>query len=211
MREHVVLVHQRQLVTRSLVAALERVADDALDAERGVQALLGRHLVRRAPAQDAAGAGVRTLGPFAHHDHVDVGRGLAGQRRLDTGVEPNRPQVDVVVELEPQPQQQTTLEDAARHGGVAHRAEQDRVVPADLLEHRVGQRLAGGVPASRAEVVLGRRESRPRCAATASRTLRPSATTSGPMPSPPMTASRYSVMGPQRIGASVRANDPPGD
>ena len=52
-----------------------------------------------------------------------------------------RAQVDVVIELEAQPQQQAALEHAARHGRVAHRAKQDRLVAPDLLEHRVGQRF----------------------------------------------------------------------
>ena len=61
----------------------------------------------------------------------------------------------MVVEGEPQLQQQAALEHAAGHRRVADRAEQDRVVAAQLVEHRVGQRLAGRVPAPGAEVVLG--------------------------------------------------------
>ena len=61
----------------------------------------------------------------------------------------------MVVELEAQAQQQAALEDAAGHRRVADRAEQDRVVLAQLGEHRLRQQLAGGVPARRAEVVLG--------------------------------------------------------
>ena len=41
---------------------------------------------------------------------------------------------------------------------LADRAEQDRVVAAQLLQHGVGQRLPGGVVAPGAEVVLGARE-----------------------------------------------------
>ncbi len=58
-----------------------------------------------------------------------------------------------MVELEPQPQQQSALQHPGRDRRVADRAEQDRVVPADLLEDAVGQRLAGRVPAARAQVV----------------------------------------------------------
>ena len=78
-----------------------------------------------------------------------------GQGRGDPGVEPDRAQVDVVVELEAQSQEKAALEHAAGHARVADRAEQDRVVPLDLLEHRVGKRLPGAVPAPRAEVVVG--------------------------------------------------------
>ena len=65
-----------------------------------------------------------------------------------------------MVELEPQPQQQPALEDAGRQAGVARlaadRPQQDRVVPADLVEHGVGQHLAGGEVALGAQVVAGR-------------------------------------------------------
>ena len=65
-----------------------------------------------------------------------------------------------MVELEAQPEQQAALEDAGRQvrvaGLAADRAEQDRVVPADLVEHRVGEHLAGGEVALGAEVVAGR-------------------------------------------------------
>ena len=67
-----------------------------------------------------------------------------------------------MVELEAQPQQQPALEDAGRQvrvaGLAADRAEQDRVVLADLGEHGVGQHLAGGEVALGAEVVAGRLE-----------------------------------------------------
>ena len=74
---------------------------------------------------------------------------------MDARVEPGRAQVHVVVELEPQPQEQAALQDAAGHRGVADRAEQDRVVLPQLGEHGLGKQLARGVPAGRAEVVRG--------------------------------------------------------
>ena len=40
------------------------------------------------------------------------------------------------------------------HGRVADGAEQDRVVLAQFPQHRIGQQLAGAVPAGRTEVVL---------------------------------------------------------
>jgi hypothetical protein len=60
-----------------------------------------------------------------------------------------------VIELEPQPEEQAALEHAARHARIADGTEQDRVVAPDLLKHRVRQRLAGAVPAARAQVVVG--------------------------------------------------------
>ncbi len=59
-----------------------------------------------------------------------------------------------MVEGEPQLEQQAALQDAGGHGGVADRAEQDRVVVLEALKFRVGQGFPGRVPAPRAEVVL---------------------------------------------------------
>ena len=117
--------------------APEGVPDDALDAVRGVEALLGGDLVRRALAQRSTGADVRALGALAHHDHVDGRRRARRHRAGDARVQPHRAQVDVVVELEAQLEQQPTLEHAGRDAGVAHGAEQDGVVPAQLVEHAV--------------------------------------------------------------------------
>src|SRR5256885_1611548 len=112
----------------------ERVADDALDAVGSVEALLRRDLVLSATAQDTTGAGVRPLRSFADDDNVDVVGTDTGKRCGDAGIEADRPQVDVVVEREAQLEQQPTFEYATRHGRVPHRAEQDRVMAADLLE-----------------------------------------------------------------------------
>ena len=64
-----------------------------------------------------------------------------------------------MVELEPQSQQQAALEDARGEPGVtglpSDRSEQDRVVSADLVEHRVGQYLPCGEVALGSEVVAG--------------------------------------------------------
>ena len=72
-------------------------------------------------------------------------------------------------------------------GLAADGAEQDRVVLADLVEHGVGQHLAGGEVALGAEVVAGRLELHAVAGATDSSTLSASAVTSGPIPSPGMT------------------------
>ena len=63
-----------------------------------------------------------------------------------------------MVELEAQAQQQSALQHAGGHARVADRTEQDGVLTADLLEHRVRQGLPRRVPAARAEVVLDRVE-----------------------------------------------------
>ncbi len=59
-------------------------------------------------------------------------------------------------------QQQAAFEHAGRHVGRSDRAEQDRVVAAELLERLVGEHLAGCEVAAAAEVVVGRVERDPR-------------------------------------------------
>ena len=74
-------------------------------------------------------------------------------------------------------------------GGTSRRAdgaEQDGIEAAQLLERRVGQDLAVAEVALAAEVELDGVESTP----AAPRTLSASAVTSGPIPSPPITAMR---------------------
>ena len=62
------------------------------------------------------------------------------------GIELDRPEVDVLVKVEPQPQQNAFLENAGRHLGVADRSQQDGVAAAQLLD---GRRRAGPRPSLR--------------------------------------------------------------
>src|SRR5450830_425360 len=148
--QDVLLVHQREVLPGAPLRGREGVADHALDPESGVEAHFGGDLVRRTCAQRAAVAGIRTFGALAHDDEVHLAG--VGERGPDTRVEASRPQVHVLVELEPQLQQQTPLEDSGRDARVTDRAEQDDVVLADRGEVRGGERLAGPVPARGAEV-----------------------------------------------------------
>jgi len=151
-RQHVGLVHQRQMLA-PLLSPGECVTDDAAHTEGGVQAHLGGDLVGCADPDGAPGSRVGALGALTDDDEIDLG--VARQWAAHPLVEPARAQVDVVVELETDLQQQATLQHPAGHRGVADRAEQDRVVAAQLVEHRRGQHLSGGVVAAGAEVVLG--------------------------------------------------------
>ena len=60
-----------------------------------------------------------------------------------------------MVEGEAQLEEQTALEDAGGHGGIADRAKQNDVVALDRLEVLVGQGVAGGVPALGTQVEVG--------------------------------------------------------
>ena len=130
-------MHERELLAATL-GELEGVAHDPLDAEGGVDRGLVGDLVRRARADRTAVADVWALGALADDDEVDLAR--VGQRTRRAGEELRRTQVHVVVEREPQLEQQTALDVRVLQARVprraADRAEQDRVVGGDRLRGR---------------------------------------------------------------------------
>ncbi len=101
--QHVRLVHHGQLLARPGVRALERVAENALDAVTRVNRILDCHLSERAAGLDAARARIQTLSVFADDDHVYVVRTLSGERSCDSRTKLHRAQIDVEVQLEAQP------------------------------------------------------------------------------------------------------------
>ena len=68
---------------------------------------------------------------------------LPASGRLDAGEQLHRPQVDVLIELEPQFQQQALFQDARLHVGMADGAEVDGVELPELVDAAGGQRFAG--------------------------------------------------------------------
>ena len=84
----------------ALLSARERIFHDAADAERRVDADLGRHFMRGADADRPACPGVRTLGALADHHEIDVR--VARQRAADARIQPARSQIHMVVQLESQ-------------------------------------------------------------------------------------------------------------
>src|SRR3954454_4816218 len=153
MGKDVGLVHEGELAPRASDCARERVAHDSLDTPPGVDAVLGRDLLRRPYPQRPTDSGVRPFGAFPYDHHVDVGRCDICQRCLPPGVQPDRKQVDRMLEGEPGLPPQTASQDTRRHAGITNGTEQDRIVPAQLVEHTVGQCLAGAMPPRRAKVV----------------------------------------------------------
>ena len=142
----------------------------------------------------SAHADVHVLGVFADHDEVDVLRALAGQRGFDAGEQFHRPQVDVLVEAEPQFQEQALFEDAGGDVGMAHRAQQNGGKGAQFVERLGRHDLAGPQIALAAEIEVLQFDLIPSKAATALRTFTPSAATSGPVPSPPITATLRTLL-----------------
>src|SRR5690554_4399553 len=152
--QHVVLVHERELLARARRSLGESEAHDTLDAERRVDAHLVGNLVGRADADRTAVADVRALGTFTHDDDGEIAR--LGERAFDAREELRGAKVDVVVELEAQAEQEPALEHSAWDVRVADGAEQDRVVLTDRSEIAIGERLTRLVPAGGAEVEVGR-------------------------------------------------------
>ena len=104
------------------------------------------------------------------------------------GIEPDRAEVDVLVELEAEPQQDPLLEHARGDVGMADRAQVEGVAAAELGQDRVGQDLAGLQVALAPQVEGDECHSgNRRGPAAAASTARPSRTTSGPTPSPAIT------------------------
>ena len=127
---------------------LEGEPDRPLGAHARVDRALRGDLVRRALAQHAALADVRTLGVLADDDEI-VRLGVAGRRPDERSL------VDVQVEIEPHLQQQAALDDTGRNIGRADGTEQDGVEAAQLVERRIRQDLAVTQVSGAAEVVVG--------------------------------------------------------
>ncbi|SKX94427.1 Uncharacterised protein [Mycobacteroides abscessus subsp. abscessus] len=105
---------------------LEGVAHHSFHPVAGVDADLGRDLVRGVDADRSTVSGVRTLRALADHDEVDVR--VARQRRGHPRETMRRPQIDVMVEREPHLEQQAAFEHSRGHRRIADGAEEDRVV-----------------------------------------------------------------------------------
>jgi hypothetical protein len=142
--EHVRLGDERERLLGAvpLPRVLEGPADAPLAALAGVDRLLHGHLVGRALLQVSAHAAVEVLGVLADHDEVDVLGAAAGQRRLHARQQLHGTQVDVLVELEPQVEQQALLEDARSHAGMADRPEEDGILAPQQVEPALGDDLA---------------------------------------------------------------------
>ena len=129
-------MHKSQVLALPSLCASESVANDPLHAIAGVDADLGGYLSRSTDAHHATVADVGPFGSLTHDDEVEAaGRDpLERQGALHARVEPHRAQVDVLVEGKSQLEQEAAFQDPAGNGRVTHRAEQDRVMPADLTQ-----------------------------------------------------------------------------
>ena len=114
---------------------LEGVADDPVHALEGVQLFLDRDFVVGAGLEAAADADVEALGVLAEHDEVDVLRPAVLQRAQPLVEQPDRPVVDVEIELEARAEQDVARVPVVGHARIAERADEDRVEL--VAQHRV--------------------------------------------------------------------------
>ncbi len=151
---------------------------------------------------------VEVLRVLADHDEVDLGRSLVRQRRLHAGQELDRPEVDVLVEVEPEREQDPLLEDAGLDALVADRTEVDRPELREFREVVLGQELAGLEVAVRADRELGEVEVEAVALAGRFEDAAALATISGPIPSPPITATLCCTSPPPRPPSRTRPGRP---
>jgi hypothetical protein len=86
---------------------------------------------------------VQALAVLPDHHEVDIGLRLRGDEGLHARIPDDRTEVDVLVELEPDPKEQVALEDPRFHARVADGPEEDGVHLSKHLEFLVGEDLTG--------------------------------------------------------------------
>ena len=142
-------------------AVFESGADDALGAAPSEDVGLEDRFIRGAGVQPPAYRGVFALGVFAEDDQVDVAGLLAGQRRIDAGIQIGRADADALVEAPAQRQQQPVQRDVIGNVRVAHRPEQDGVKAAQLRQPILRHQPPGLPVIRRPPGKFGEPESRP--------------------------------------------------
>ena len=137
-------MHERDLLAApGLHGQVERVSHDALDAVARVDRLLHRHLVLGPLPVEAAGARVQALGVLTNDDEVHVLFRVTGHQRLNPRVANHGAQVDVLVQLEPDLQQQVALEDPGSDTWIAHGPQEDGVHLPQPVQLLIGKNLVG--------------------------------------------------------------------
>ena len=152
-------MHQRHVLA-PLGCTVEGIANNPLHAKGGVQAFLGRHFLGSVSTQHTPGPDVRALRALTAHDEVD--RLSTRKWPLDAGIQLDRPEVHVVIHHETQGQQNTTLEDSGRNGGVAYGPKQDGITGSQFLDNSIREQLSGGVVSGCTQVIVRGRDVDPR-------------------------------------------------
>src|SRR5258705_6903234 len=134
MKDAVRLRGRRTRWTAQLPREVERVAQDPIDAAARESRDLQHHLVL-AFADATADLRVLTLRVLAHHPVI---RFALAERPDDTRQQAYRTEIHVLVELAADRYEHSPEGDVIGHTGEADRAEQDRVMPAQLGDPVLG-------------------------------------------------------------------------
>ena len=122
------------MLLRRLLRELEGEFQHAVDADAGENRFLHDDLALGAGKRPPADRRILAFGVLAHDPEVDVAGLAVRQRRRHARHQPDRAQVDVLVELATEQDQRAPQRDVIRDlRRPADRAEEDRVVLADLL------------------------------------------------------------------------------
>src|SRR2546425_8274834 len=133
-RDAVGLRRRGQVFFRALLREVERELQDPVHALAREARLLEDDLAVGALVHAPAHARVLPLGVLTHDEEVDVAGLAVDERRAHAGHEPARAQVHVLIEVAAELDERAPERDVIGHlGGPADSAEEDRVVPADLL------------------------------------------------------------------------------
>ena len=110
-----------------LLAILERVADNPLDALARVDVFLNRDLIGRALLEDSARIGVHAFRVFADHDEIHILRLDAFQRTQRRIEQAHWPHVGVEIHLEAHAEQDLFGVDVGLDAGIAEGAGENRI------------------------------------------------------------------------------------
>ena len=122
------------MLLRRLARELKGKFQHAVDADAGEHRLLHHHFALGAGKDAAADRGIFALGVLAHHPEIDVAGFSIGQRTRHAGHQPHRAQIDVLIELAAELDQRAPQRNmVGNFRRPADRAEEDRVVSADLV------------------------------------------------------------------------------
>ena len=157
--EHVRFAAQGKLfLPVPLPGVLEGVTDAAFHALSRIDRFLDRYLVGRAFLEHAARAGIEPFRVLTHDDEVDILRLFILQRRFNAGEQLHRTEVDIQVEVEPQPKENAFLKDPRFHVGMTDGTEKDGVERPQVSGGMIGERLSGPFIPFSTEIEFGKFE-----------------------------------------------------
>ena len=116
---------------------------DTLCSLAGEDAVLDDHLVRLTLVEPCALSCVLAFRVFADEGHIDLFRLHIFERALRSFQELDRPQIDILVKIVPDPDQQPSQGNIVRNARISHSAEKDRVIFGQDIDAVLRHHLSG--------------------------------------------------------------------